>query len=238
MNYFYKITSLLKSYKYFLNINYEQKFEIEQQESEQNDSSDLSDSDLFDSDLSNENNENNEIKEYINNNKNIYDNFIPLSIKLISYEPINIIDGIFIGNIYSASNWSYITSYDFKYIINFNIKIENPYPNEKNINFITKKLDKKLENIDEILQFINKIQTKTDITRTNLTKSKNNNDNNNTNILLLSLAGNNTICIIMIAYLIYFYNFNFNKALLFICKKIPNYNINKKYFNIIKKKYT
>ena len=54
---------------------------------------------------------------------------------------------------------------------------------------------------------------------------------------MYSLAGNNTPCIIMIAYLINKYNFEFKKALLYVCKKIPNYNINKKYFEILKKKY-
>ena len=151
---------------------------------------------------------------------------MPLSFSLIFNQPCNVIDNIYIGNIYSASNWSIINNLNINYIINFNKKIENFYPNEKNVKFISVELESNLENIEEILDILNQTQTKIDL------KSKKEN-----NILLFSLAGNNTPCVIMIAYLIFKYNFQFKKALLHICKKIPNYNINKKYIDLLKIKY-
>jgi len=131
-----------------------------------------------------------------------------------------------VGNIFNASDWSVISNLNISHIICFNKKIENFYPNEKKLKFITTNLESNLENLEEILDLINQIQTKID--------SKSNKSNN---ILLFSLAGNNTPCIIMIAYLVFKYNFEFKKALIYVCKKIPNYNLNKKYIEILKLQY-
>lgn len=223
MDFIYKINSIYKSFKYFFYINFEYDKEVKDNYNYDN-CSDISkntnpldfnnSSDLIESDK----------KEYINNST--YNSFIPLSFILFFNKPINIIDNIYIGNVYSASNWSIISNLNINIIINFNKKIENFYPREKNIKFITVDLKLNLENIEEILDMLNQIQTRID------SKSKKEN-----NILLFSLAGNNKPCVIMIAYLVYRYNFQFKKALIHICKKIPNYNFNKKYINILKLKY-
>lgn len=242
MNYIYIINSIYKSYKYFFKINYEQEideclFNINT-ENEINNSdktyytnyTEYTNTDYIDNNCNEEIINNDYDKEYINNEYtnneiNIYfNNYLPLGIKLIFNEPINIIDNIHIGNIYNASNWSIVSNYN--YLINFNKNIENFFPHEKNIKFYSLNLEQNLNNIDEILDLINQIQTKIDL-KTKKEKK----------ILLYSLAGNNTPCVIMIAYLTHKYNFEFKKALLYVCKKIPNYNINKKYFEILKLKY-
>ena len=160
---------------------------------------------------------------YISENKNTYN--YPIIFSLMSMEPINIITNIYIGNIFNASNWSNILKYNFDYIINFNSKIKNFFPTT-NIKFFTLDLKPNLDNIEEIIEQINLLESKINL------KNK-----NKSNILLFSLAGNNTPCVIMICYLIIKYNYDFKNALIYVCKKFPNYNIKKKYFNIIKSKF-
>lgn len=220
MNLAYKINSIIKSYKYFFNINLEYD-EEENKSSELSDQIDLtnwinlkklSDSNILDK------------KEYVCEIN--YYSFIPLGFSLFFIKPIDLIDNIYVGNIFNASDWSVISNLNISHIICFNKKIENFYPNEKKLKFIIANLESNLENLEEILDLINQIQTKID--------SKSNKSNN---ILLFSLAGNNTPCIIMIAYLVFKYNFEFKKALIYVCKKIPNYNLNKKYIEILKLQY-
>ena len=217
MDFIYKINSIYKSYKYFFDINFD--------DEEIDDNSNSINAENIDTNSSNSiDSIDTDKKEYINN----YNSYLlmPLGFSLFFNKPINIIDNIYIGNVYCASNWSIISNLGINFIINFNKKIENFYPEEKNIKFITIDLESNLENIEEILDMLNQIQTKID------SKSKKEN-----NILLFSLAGNNTPCIIMIAYLVFKYNFQFKKALLHICTKIPNYNLNKKYIRVLKLKY-
>lgn len=175
------------------------------------------------------NNNENKSDECISNSENSYNSFIPLGIKLYFNEPINIIDNIYIGNIYHGTDISLINKLNINYVINFNKKISSiieSYSN-KNFQYIFLELKSELANIELILDLIILLQTK----QNKKTKSK-------SNILLTSLAGNNIPCIIMIAFLIYKYNWELKKALCYICKKIPNYNINKKYFEILKSKYS
>ena len=223
MDFIYTINSIYKSSKYFITANFEESINNSEESTESEDFKDLEETEKssnFENITANEENK----KEYINDSEQY--SFIPLSISLIFNQPINIIENIYIGNIYGASNWSIITNLNINHIICLNKKIENFYPNEKNIKFISMDLDKNLENLDEILNVINHTQSKIN--------SKSNKLNN---ILLFSLAGNNTPCVIMVAYLIFKYNFKLKKALLYICKKVPNYNVNKKYIELLKNKY-
>lgn len=168
-----------------------------------------------------------EENEYINNFENSSKSFIPLGIKLYFNKPTNIIDNIYIGNIFHGTDLSLINKLNINYVINFNKKISNIITEHTNSQYIFLELKPELDNIELILDLIITLQTK----QNKKTKSK-------SNILLISLAGNNIPCIIMIGFLIYKYNWEFKKALCYICKKIHNYNINKKYFQILKSKYS
>jgi hypothetical protein len=163
-----------------------------------------------------------------NNNKYINNgdkNTIPLVIRVFMDFPKYIIDDIYIGNIFIASNWSLIRDYDIKYIINL-CNVDNYFSNNKQIIYKNFVLDEELKNLDELLDYIINIQS---IFSTDKNKKR--------NILLHSFYGNNLTCVVIIAYLIYKYNFSFKKATLYVCKNIENYNINKKYYDILKKKY-
>ena len=89
-------------------------------------------------------------------------------------------------------------------------------------------LDSKLNLIDLIVEKISSLESTINLKQ----------DEGESNILIFSLAGNNTPCIVMICYLIIKYNYSLKKALIYVCKKIPNYHIKKKYFKIIKSKFT
>ena len=154
--------------------------------------------------------------------------------------PTNIIDNIYLGNGYNASNYSVIRDYNIKYIVNVTKEIPNYYEyniiSTNNSTISTYNLDIKyftipiydnaenhiLVHIDKVLEFIEEAQS-----------------NNDGNILIHCYMGSSRSASITLAYLIYKYNFTLNKALKYLKKKRDIVNINtnfiidiKKYFNI------
>jgi len=144
--------------------------------------------------------------------------------------PINIIDNVFIGNAYVASNWGIIRDYNIKHIINLSSKLPNLFINN-NINYTNFTLDKKLNNLDDILEIISNIQTTSNHT-------SNNNIFDNYNILLIDTNLSNNISVIVIALLIYKYNFNFVDSIKYIENKSKiKLKLFDKHFILLKNKY-
>lgn len=154
--------------------------------------------------------------------------------------PTNIIDNIYLGNGYNASNYSVIRDYNIKYIVNVTKEIPNYYEyniiSNNNCTISTYNLDIKyftipiydnaenhiLEHIDKVLEFIEEAQS-----------------NNDGNILIHCYMGSSRSASITLAYLMYKYNFTLNKGLKYLKKKRDIVNINtnfiidiKKYFDI------
>ena len=93
------------------------------------------------------------VQEYYNNNydkvKRIYNNnnnFITNGYNLF-LEPTFIIDNIYLGNAYNASNYNTLTNLDIGLIVNITTEIKNYYPDEFEYLNI-KILDKNNENIE------------------------------------------------------------------------------------------
>ena len=155
--------------------------------------------------------------------------------------PTNIIDNIYLGNGYNASNFSVIRDYDIKYIINVTNEIPNYYEyniisnnindentllcsnNNLNIKYLTIPIYDNSENfifpyINQALEFIEEAQS-----------------NNDGNILIHCYMGSSRSASITLAYLIYKYNFTLNKGLKYLKKKRDIVNINMNFINDIKK---
>jgi protein-tyrosine phosphatase len=154
--------------------------------------------------------------------------------------PTNIIDNIYLGNGYNASNYSVIRDYNIKYIVNVTKEIPNYYEyniilNNNNslctynldIKYFTIPINDNSENhillyLNNVLEFIEEAQS-----------------NNDGNILIHCYMGSSRSASITLAYLIYKYNFSLNKGLKYLKKKRDIININTnfikdiiEYFNI------
>ena len=149
--------------------------------------------------------------------------------------PTNIIDNIYLGNGYNASNYSVIRDYNIKYIVNVTKEIPNYYEynivSTNNTSCVPNNIDIKYFNIpifdnDEghirvyisnVLDFIEEAQSK-----------------NDGNILIHCYMGSSRSASVVLAYLIYKYNFTLNNALKYIKKKRDIVNININFINDIK----
>ena len=149
--------------------------------------------------------------------------------------PTNIIDNIYLGNGYNASNYSVIRDYKIKYIINVTKEIPNYYEynivSNNNLNCIPTNLDIKYFTIpifdddkehirlyiSNVLEFIEEAQS-----------------NNDGNILIHCYMGSSRSASITLAYLIYKYNFTLNNGLKYLKKKRDIINININFINDIK----
>lgn len=170
-------------------------------------------------------------------------------------EPTHIIDNIYLGNAYNASNYAIIKQYSFNYIVNVTKEIKNYYERE-NIDFYSD-----IDNI-EIKNIPTSIFTSTD---TSITIYDNYNDitylripiyddctyhitdyikeamefidnatQNKGNILIHCYMGSSRSASIVLAYLIYKYNYSLNDALLFLKNKRNIVNINVNFINDVK----
>jgi protein-tyrosine phosphatase len=159
--------------------------------------------------------------------------------------PTNIIDNIYLGNGYNASNYSVIRDYNIKYIVNVTNEIPNYYEyniisnnnttdntTDNNSLCTTHNLDIKYftipiydnsenhiySHINKALEFIEEAQS-----------------SNDGNILIHCYMGSSRSASITLAYLIYKYNFSLNKGLKYLKKKRDIVNINTNFINDIKK---
>jgi protein-tyrosine phosphatase len=149
--------------------------------------------------------------------------------------PTNIIDNIYLGNGYNASNYSVVRDYNIKYIVNVTKEIPNYYeynivsinntscaPSNLDIKYFNIPILDNDEghisvNISNVLNFIEEAQSK-----------------NDGNILIHCYMGSSRSASVVLAYLIYKYNFTLNNALKYIKKKRDIVNININFINDIK----
>lgn len=128
-------------------------------------------------------------------------------------EPTKIIDNIYLGNAYNASNYSVIRDYNIKYIINATRELPNFYE-YYDIKYLRVPVADNSENhisdfIQESVDFIDNAILK-----------------NDGNILIHCYMGSSRSASIVTAYLIHKYKYNVHDAICFIKNKRDIVNIN------------
>ena len=148
------------------------------------------------------------------------------TLKMIISEPINVIDNIYIGNIFNAYDWTIINKYKINTIISLDKNITSKFSNT-HLKFYNMCELYDPSNLNNLLNNISDIQTCEDVLSPNRYK----------NILLVNIDGNNQPYIVILAFMMYKYNMELKTAEKIIKKKNKKYNIDKKYHNILKNKY-
>ena len=147
-----------------------------------------------------------------------------LNLYNLTYQPTHIIDNIYLGNAYNASNYTSIIDNDFGLIINVTEEIPNYYSNENNIeyyNISIKDLNK--YHITEFLTIgIKKI------------KQFNETNENKKNILIHCFMGSSRSASLVIAYLAKHHKYSIDEALKFCKDKRSLVNINTTFYNDLK----
>jgi protein-tyrosine phosphatase len=170
-------------------------------------------------------------------------------------EPTHIIDNIYLGNAYNASNYATISNYNIGYIVNVTREIKNYYEYEHEYKIsdfyddINNVEIKDFNNIDTRISIYGKccndikylrIPIYDDCTYhiTDYIKESmefiDNACNKDGNILIHCYMGSSRSASIVLAYLIYKYNYSLDNALLFLKNKRNIVNINVNFINDIK----
>ena len=137
-------------------------------------------------------------------------------------QPTKIIDNIYLGNAYNASNYSVIRDNNIKYIINATKELPNFYE-LYDINYLRVPVSDNSENhisqyIQQTLDFIDNAVS-----------------NNDGNILIHCYMGSSRSASIILAYLVYKYNMDVHQAICFIKNKRDIVNINLNFIDDINK---
>jgi len=135
--------------------------------------------------------------------------------KSFFYEPIRIIDNIYIGSIFNISNRNSINKYNITNIINTTDKYPNYFPDEYlyyNININNNNIINS-DYIDSIIDFIN---------------------NSFGNVIIYCLSGNDNSVIVLICYLMQKKKLSVDEAINLILRKKLYINPSKQYINILK----
>jgi len=206
------------------------------------------------------------IKKYVNgtpfhHTERLYD--IPARKRIINHitnlfiEPTHIIDNIYLGNAYNASNYAIIKQYNFNYIVNVSKEIKNYYE-QQNIDFYSDINNVEIKNVPtsifsstetSITIYDNYCDIKylripiyddctnhiTDYIKEAMDFIDDATRNNNGNILIHCYMGSSRSASIVLAYLIYKYNYSLSDAILFLKNKRNIVNINVNFVNDIKK---
>lgn len=175
-------------------------------------------------------------------------------------EPTHIIDNIYLGNAYNASNYATISKYNIAYIVNVSKEIKNYYEQEyKSGDFYDDVNNIEIKNVP--MRTINmpfdtsisiydggygdikylRVPIYDDCTYhiSNYIKEAmefidNASNNKNGNILIHCYMGSSRSASIVLAYLIYKYNYSLSDALLFLKDKRNIVNINVNFIDDIK----
>jgi protein-tyrosine phosphatase len=146
-----------------------------------------------------------------------------LNLYNLTYQPTHIIDNIYLGNAYNASNYSDIIDNNFGLIINVTEEIPNYYSSENNIEYYNISI-KDLNNYhitDFLSVAIKKIR-------------QFNNENNKQNILIHCFMGSSRSATLLIAYLAKYHNYSIDEALKYCKEKRNLVNINTTFYNDLK----
>ena len=142
----------------------------------------------------------------------------------LTYKPSHIVDNIYLGNAYNASNYPELIENSFGMILNITCEIPNYYDNEftyYNIQIKDHNDNHVLPHIDAALEFINKYQ-------------KNNPDKN---ILIHCFMGSSRSASIVAAYYSQKYNKTMEESISFIKDKRSIVNINTTFVKDLKEWY-
>lgn len=153
--------------------------------------------------------------------------FTPLSMvtqmKTFLYAPTYIIDNIYLGSAFNASNKEILDYYNIKYIINVTNEINNHFPDEiKYFNY--KILDNNKERIIDFLQI-------------SYDKIKEFSKNNNGAILIHCFMGASRSATVVAHYLIKHHNFTPDEAIIFLKEKRLTVNLTNRLYSDLCEKY-
>ena len=133
---------------------------------------------------------------------------------------IYIIDNIYLGNAYNASNYSYLMDNNIRCIVNATDEIENYFEYDNKFTYM--KLNGVIDNskgtiksyFDDFIQFMT--------------------ENKNSNILIHCYMGSSRSATLIVLYLIYFKMYSLDDAIKFIENKCNRVNINTNYIEELK----
>lgn len=169
-------------------------------------------------------------------------------------EPTHIIDNIYLGNAYNASNYATISKYNIAYIVNVSIEIKNYYEQDnKLVDFYDDIINIEIKNVpfDTSISIYNDNNNHikylripiyddctyhiTDYIKEAIEFIDNTRDGN---VLVHCYMGSSRSASIVLAYLIYKYNYSLSDALLFLKDKRNIVNINVNFIDDIKKYFS
>ena len=160
----------------------------------------------------------NNVERMKHSNKGVINNLYDLT-----YESTPIIDNIFLGNAYNASNWREISKNNIKLVVNITEEIPNYYEDDieyynihiKDINEASIK-----EHLDDFIESVKNFET------------KNNKDVNK--ILIHCFMGSSRSASLVVAYLCKFSKMDVDEAIQYIENKRPIININTTFIQQLK----
>ena len=153
--------------------------------------------------------------EVIETNEGFYNIF-----KNLFIEPTKMVDNIYLGNAYNASNFNQLDEFNITTIINVTNEIPNYFEELEEFSYLNIPIDD--TNSNTLLSFFDKI---------NEYIKNNEREKTKTNILIHCYMGSSRSATIIIAYLIKKYNFSLQQALELVKEKRPVVNINTKFWN-------
>lgn len=170
---------------------------------------------------------------YYNNYQNV-DRVYPqsggffLNLYNLTYEPSYIIDNLYLGNAYNASNYVSLTNNNIKLIVNITEEIPNYYSDDTNIEYFNVNIkDLNSNHITDFLSVsVKKIRS---FVLENFLEKK-----NNSNILIHCFMGSSRSASLVIAYLAKYHNMTIEEALNYCKEKRHLVNINTTFYNDLK----
>ena len=153
--------------------------------------------------------------EVIETNEGFYNVF-----KNLFIEPTKIVDNIYLGNAYNASNFNQLDEFNITTIINVTNEIPNYFEELEEFSYLKIPIDD--TNSNTLLSFFDKI---------NEYIKNNEREKTKTNILNHCYMGSSRSATVIIAYLVKKYNFSLQQALELVKEKRRVVNINTKFWN-------
>ena len=153
--------------------------------------------------------------EVIETNEGFYNIF-----KNLFIEPTKMVDNIYLGNAYNASNFNQLDEFNITTIINVTNEIPNYFEELEEFSYLKIPIDD--TNSNTLLSFFDKI---------NEYIKNNEREKTKTNILIHCYMGSSRSATVIIAYLVKKYNFSLQQALELVKEKRPVVNINTKFWN-------
>ena len=179
---------------------------------------------------SNDNSNNQDSSSHIQNlyrnniRKRIFDT-IPMvtQFKTFLYNPTYIIDNIYLGSAYNASNYDLLKSYNIRYIINITNEISNHFPDDfiyLNFKILDNNKDKIVDFLEESLKVIKEYQK-----------------NNDGSILIHCFMGASRSATVVAHYLIKEHHLTPELAIVFLKEKRITVNLTNRLYNDLCEKY-